>query len=80
MPIEFFVCPCPDRGSVFLNGIDQGPNKDDAGNLLTKQCNTGLQKIALQCPHGKKCVPTETEIEIKNTDPISPMEVPFKCA
>ncbi len=79
MPIEFFVCPCPDRGSIFIDGKNQGFNKDEAGNLLPKQCNTGLHKINLKCPYGKKCLPAEIEVEIKDTDPISPMEVQFKC-
>ena len=39
--MEFFTCPCPERGNVVLNGVNQGPNKDDDGKLLTKQCNTG---------------------------------------
>ena len=77
--MEFFTCPCPARGKVILDGVSQGPNKDQAGNLVTKQCNTGLHKIALKCPEGKQCDPAEIQIEIKDTDPISPMEVPFKC-
>lgn len=77
--MEFFVCPCPVTGNVILNGNDQGPNKDGAGNLLTKQCNAGLHLIALQCPAGKKCSPQQYKIEIKDTNPISPMEVPFQC-
>jgi len=79
MPIEFFKCPCPDRGNVILNGRDQGPNKDDTGRLLTKQCNEGLQTIALKCPAGKTCYPPQVDIEIKDTNPISPLEVPFQC-
>ena len=77
--MEFFTCPCPERGNVILDGNDQGPNKDKAGNLLTKQCNAGLHKIALKCPDGKKCLQKPVKIEIRDTDPISPMEVPFKC-
>ncbi len=77
--MEFFRCPCPKRGNVILDGSDQGPNKDEGGNLLTKQCNAGLHKIALKCPGGTKCLPVQVEIEIKDTDPILPMEVPFKC-
>jgi hypothetical protein len=52
---------------------------DSSGNLLTKQCNAGLHTIALNCPGGKKCLPQKVTIEIKDTDPISPLEVPFKC-
>jgi len=79
MPIEFFQCPCPERGNVILNGKDQGPNKDESGKLLTKQCNTGLSTIALKCKAGKTCTPVQVIIEIKDTDPISPMEVAFRC-
>ncbi len=77
--MEFFQCPCPVTGRVILDGSDQGPNKDNAGNLLTKQCNAGLHTIALQCPNGKKCSPPQVKIEIKDTDPISPLEAAFKC-
>jgi predicted acylesterase/phospholipase RssA len=77
--MEFFQCLCPVTGRVILDGIDQGPNKDSAGNLLTKQCNAGLHTISLQCPDGKKCSPRQVEIEIKDTDPIAPLEVAFKC-
>ena len=77
--MEFFQCPCPERGNVILDGKDQGPNKDATGNLLTKMCSAGLHRIALQCPDGKQCIPKQIEIEIRDTDPISPMEVPFQC-
>ena len=78
--MEFFTCPCSDRGNVILDGVNQGPNKDQAGNLMTKQCNTGLHSVSLQCPDGKQCEPNEIEIEIRGTDPIAPLEVPFQCA
>ena len=77
--MEFFVCPCTETGNVILDGNDQGSNMDSSGNLLTKQCNAGLHTISLNCPSGKKCLPTQVKIEIEDTDPISPMEVPFKC-
>lgn len=77
--MEFFLCRCPVTGRVILDGSDQGPNRDSAGNLLTKQCNAGLHTIALQCPDGKKCSRPRVKIEIKDTDPISPVEVAFKC-
>lgn len=75
--MEFFQCNCPVTGTVILDGHDQGPNKDSAGNLLTKQCNAGLHNVALRCPVGKACPPQQ--VEIKDTDPISPMEVLFQC-
>lgn len=75
--MEFFQCPCPEKGEVILDGKDQGLNKDAAGNLLTKQCNRGLHYVSLQCPDGKKC--QLRLVEIKDTDPISPLEVPFQC-
>ena len=78
--MEFFTCPCPESGNVILDGVNQGSNKDQAGNLVTKQCNAGLHKIALECAEGKQCDPAEIQVEIRDTDPISPMEVPFKCA
>jgi hypothetical protein len=75
--MEFFQCPCPERGNVILDGKDQGPNKDDAGNLLTKQCNRGLHYLSLECPDRKKC--HLRLVEIRDTDPIFPLEVPFQC-
>lgn len=80
MPIEFFTCPCPDTANVILDGVDQGPNKDAAGKLLTMQCNTGRHRISLQCPSGNACSPPDVTLAIKKTNPISPLEVPFACA
>jgi len=77
--MEFFQCRCPVTGRVILDGSDQGPNKDSAGKLRTIQCNAGQHTISLQCPDRKKCSSPQVKIEIKDTDPISPMEVPFKC-
>ncbi len=77
--MEFFVCPCPVTGNVILDGNDQGTNKDSAGNLQTKQCNEGLHTISLRFPDGKKCSPLQVNVVIKDTDPISPMEVVFQC-
>jgi len=77
--MEFFTCPCTERGDVILDGVSQGPNKDQAGNLKTKTCNSGLHTIALKCYNGMPCDPAEVQVAISNTDPISPLEVPFKC-
>jgi hypothetical protein len=75
--MEFFHCPCPGSGSVILDGSDQGLNKDHAGNLLTKQCNRGLHFVALQCAEGRMC--GKRLVEIRDSDPILPLEVPFRC-
>jgi len=77
--VEFFVCPCSKTGTVVLDGIDLGPNRDIAGKLLTKMCNEGLHTVALLCPAGKKCSPPQVDAEITGTNPISPLEVPFTC-
>ena len=77
--MEFFQCLCSVTGRVILDGIDQGPNKDSDGNLKTLQCNAGLHTISLRCPDGKKSSPPLVTIEIKDTDPIAPLEVSFKC-
>ncbi len=79
MPTEFFVCPCSETGNVILDGNDQGPNKYPSGKLWTKECGTGKHTIQLQCSTGKACSQSEVTIFIKDTDPISPMEVPFQC-
>lgn len=78
--MEFFRCICPERGGVILDGSNQGPNKDGAGNLLTKECNAGLHVISLTCTANKKCIPDQVEVEIEDTDPISPTELTFQCA
>jgi len=77
--MEFFTCSCPEKGDVILDGVSQGSNKDHAGNLITKQCNTGLHKITLKCAEGKQCKPVEIQAEVFYTDPIAPMEISFKC-
>lgn len=77
--MEFFRCPCPAKGNVILNGNNLGPNRDCAGNLLTKQCNAGLHIIMLRCSAGKRCTPPHVTIEITDTAPISPREVAFQC-
>jgi hypothetical protein len=75
--MEFFKCPCPETGNDILDGNDQGPNRDDAGILLTKMCNSGLHWISLECLNGKECV--KKLVRVVDTDPILPMEVPFQC-
>jgi len=81
--MEFFVCTCPCTGTcctVILDGEDQGPNKDDSGNPLTKKCNKGQHTISLQCADGKTCTPQQVNVVVSGTNPISPMGVPFTCA
>lgn len=77
--MEFFCCPCPTKAKVILDGKGLGSNMDNAGNLLTKQCNEGLHTITLLCPAGKRCSPLQVMIEIRDTDPVSPLEVTFQC-
>ena len=77
--MEFFQCPCPERGEVILDNVGQGPNKDVAGNVLPKQCNEGRHTISLKCTGSKKCSPEQVDIEITGTNPILPLEVPFTC-
>jgi hypothetical protein len=77
--MEFFVCVCPETGNVIVNGIDLGPNRDANGTLVTKMCNRGQQTISLQCAEGRTCNPPQITVVIKDTDPISPMEVAFQC-
>jgi hypothetical protein len=78
--MEFFVCPCPATGRVMLDGEDQGPNKNADGVLLPKECNAGGHRISLRCADGKACIPPQVDRVIANTDPILPLEVPFRCA
>ena len=77
--MELFQCLCSVTGRVILDGTDQGPNRDSDGSVLTKQCNEGLHTISFQCPDGKTCSPSQYTIEIRDTDPIAPLEVAFIC-
>ncbi|MBN2429810.1 MAG: hypothetical protein JXK94_15855 [Deltaproteobacteria bacterium] len=77
--MEFFTCPCLERGVVILDGNEQGSNKDENGNLRTFQCGRGLHRIELKCSCGKKCLDSPREVMIVDTNPIIPMEVPFQC-
>lgn len=77
--MEFFICPCPGKGTVILNGNAQGPNKDNGVNQ-PMQCGAGLHRVALDCLVGKTCAESSQEVVIAKTNPILPQEVPFTCA
>jgi hypothetical protein len=77
--MEFFVCPCSKTGNIILDGNDQGPNKNSVGTLLTKQCKAGFHTISLRLTSGEACYPLQAHVDIHDTDPISPREVPFQC-
>jgi len=77
--MEFFVCRSTVKGNVILDGQDQGPNQDASGKPLTMQCNAGVHNVSLVLGNGKSCTPQSARIDIKNTNPISPLEVPFSC-
>ncbi|HBA87251.1 MAG TPA: hypothetical protein DCZ75_04465 [Geobacter sp.] len=77
--MEFFTCPCPETGDVMLDDKNLGPNRDAGGKLLTKQCNPGLHTVVLRFSDGRCCDPSSVKVRIRETDPILPMEVPFKC-
>ena len=77
--MEFFKVLCPDRGEVFIDGSSLGENKSD-GELNVFQCNPGIHNISLTCRVGKHCMERQQFTEIINTNPISPMGVPFICA
>lgn len=77
--MEFFVCPCTATGNVILDGADQGRNKGDCDELLTKMCNEGLHTVSLVFDDGRVCSPAQRTVEIVDTDPVCPLEVPFEC-
>ena len=64
---------------MIVDGVDQGPSKDEKGKALPIQCNEGKHTISLTCCDGKTCTPTEVCIEVKGTNPAHPLEVIFKC-
>ena len=77
--MEFFTCPCPGKGTVILDGNEQGSNRDEDGGLRVFQCGRGLHRIALECTDGKRCSNSPQEVMISDTNPISTQEVPFQC-
>ncbi|OEU72537.1 MAG: hypothetical protein BA864_14680 [Desulfuromonadales bacterium C00003093] len=77
--MEFFTCPCPEKGMVVLNGNEQGYNKDENGKIRVFQCGRGLHEVALECREGKLCTNSPQEVMISDTNPITPQEVPFQC-
>ena len=77
--MEFFTVPCPGRGEVFIDGVSLGENKSN-GELNVFQCNPGHHYISMKCLVGKSCDVPKQLVNIINTNPISPMEVPLECA
>jgi hypothetical protein len=77
--MEFFTVSCSGRGEVFIDDNSLGENKSD-GELNVFQCNPGNHYISMNCMVGKPCRVSKQLVNIINTNPISPMEVYFKCA
>lgn len=77
--MEFFTVPCPGRGEFFIDGISVGENKSN-GELNVFQCNPGHHCISMNCIVGERCKVSRQLVNIIDTNPISPMEVPFECA
>ena len=77
--MEFFTVPCPGRGEGFIDGISLGENKSN-GELNVFQCNPGNHYISMNCMVEKRCRVSKQLVNIINTNPITPMEVDFKCA
>ena len=76
--MEFFKVPCPDRGEVFIDDNLLGENKSN-GELNVFQCDPGNHYISMKCLVGRHCQVPKQLIGIIDTNPISPMEVPFVC-
>ncbi len=74
---EFFECRCAERGTVILDGsVNQGPNMDHAGSLLTKECNGGCHAITLRFPDDREF--TLQQVEISGTRPQAPLQMRFE--
>ncbi len=76
--MEFFKVTCPGSANVLIDGIFQGETMDGADPRVF-QCNTGMHDITLECLDGKQCLEPVKRVQIKNTNPILPMEVTFSC-
>ncbi len=77
--MDFFCCPCPVKGTVILDGNEQGPNKDESGDDRTLQCGSGKHRIALNCLVGRTCKQESQLVNVSGTNPILPLEVSFQC-
>lgn len=76
--MEFFTVSCLRRGSVFVDGVCQGENKNGE-TLRVFQCCAGLHDISLQCRIGRKCRDMTQRIVISGTNAIVPMVIRFVC-
>lgn len=73
---EFVIVKFPDRRVVLVDDVPQGYNKDESGEDLIKELETGIRKFALEGENNY--TPSERWVEVKDTDPIDPMKVVFQ--
>ena len=72
---EYVIVKFPERRVVLVDGTDQGYNKKEDGEDLVKEMETGLYTFKLDGEANFS--PPEQDIEVIDTDPVSPMEVVF---
>ncbi|GFO66393.1 hypothetical protein M1B72_17255 [Geomonas paludis] len=76
--MEYFTVCCQRRGSVSVDGIYQGENKDgDTPRVF--RCCAGLHDISLQCRVGQTCKEMTQRVTICGTNAIVPLVVRFFC-
>lgn len=73
---EHVIVKFPDRRVVLVDDVSQGYNKDDNGEYEIKRIGTGVHTFALEGE--ANYTPPEQTVEVKDTDPIDPMEVVFQ--
>jgi hypothetical protein len=76
--MEFFTAPCLCKGSVLIDGIFQGNNKD-GDKLHVFQTSEGLHDITMEYLNGGSIKKQTKRVRIAGTNIIRPMEVPFIC-
>ncbi|MBI5074277.1 MAG: hypothetical protein HZB62_03750 [Nitrospirae bacterium] len=76
--MEFFTVPCPGNGEVWIDKSFQGASvRHD--RLFVFQCGEGMHNIGMQCLIGRQCELPIQRVSIIETDPIEPLEIPFRC-
>jgi len=76
--MEYFTVSCQRRGSVSVDGLYQGENKNGE-TLQVFKCCAGLHDISLQCRIGQRCREMTQRVTISGTNAIIPLVIRFFC-
>lgn len=76
--MEYFTVSCQRRGSVSVDGLYQGENKNGE-TLRVFQCCAGLHDVSLRCQIGQRCREMTQRVTISGTNAIVPLVIRFFC-